>query len=58
MITPNPGSKEAIEQGCLCPVVDNHKGKGILQPDETILFWYTSNCPVHTMPMEIKKSDD
>lgn len=40
---PNPGSKEAEEQGCTCPVIDNHYGKGL--PDGN--FWYTMGCPIH-----------
>ena len=24
----NPGSPEAIKQGCTCPSMDNHNGKG------------------------------
>lgn len=43
---PNPGSKEAIEQVCTCPVVDNHYGKGVPWGDE-VQFWYTQGCPVH-----------
>lgn len=40
---PNPGSEEAIEQGCTCPVLDNAHGKGIGNG----LYWYAGNCPVH-----------
>lgn len=44
--TPTPGSKEAINLGCSCPVEDNHKGKGI--PSATgMLFWMESSCPLH-----------
>jgi hypothetical protein len=25
---PNPGSKEAVELSCCCPVWDNHYGRG------------------------------
>jgi len=38
---PNPGSNEAIELGCICPVLDNNHGMG-KGP-----FWYTEGCPVH-----------
>lgn len=41
---PNPGSEEAIKQGCICPVIDNHYGEGLPNGD----FWYTEGCPVHT----------
>ena len=26
--TPHPGTEEAHAQGCLCPIIDNHYGKG------------------------------
>lgn len=38
---PNPGTKEAIKQGCTCPVMDNEDRKG------TNLFVVSTNCPVH-----------
>ena len=44
---PNPGSLEALRQGCTCPVIDNHHGEG--RP--TIggrSFLYAGNCPLHT----------
>jgi hypothetical protein len=44
---PNPGSKEAIELGCTCPVMDNCNGKGFKLKGETC-FWYTGGCPVHS----------
>lgn len=43
--SPNPGSDEAIAQGCKCPVIDNCHGKGYMGiPD---VFVYTENCPIH-----------
>lgn len=43
--TPNPGSDEAIEQGCSCPVLDNGHGRGYLgNPD---VFCYVLDCEVH-----------
>lgn len=51
MTTPNPGSKEAIDAGCDCPVMDNNHGKGIPVPgpDGKIqtAFWMTASCPLH-----------
>lgn len=44
---PKPGSKEAQEKGCLCPVVDNHYGKGIDMGGTEPSFWYSENCPIH-----------
>lgn len=29
MTIPNPGSNEAIDLGCTCPVLDNCRGKGV-----------------------------
>lgn len=45
---PNPGSKEAIEAGCRCPVLDNGHGRGFPWPGcDTPQFWISDNCPVH-----------
>ena len=45
---PNPGSKEAIEQGCKCPVIDNNRGAGIPDADGKVnFFWYSSDCELH-----------
>jgi len=46
MTTPNPGSDEAIEQGCTCPVYDNARGKGIMG-EERFGFWLNKYCPLH-----------
>jgi hypothetical protein len=48
--TPNPGSPEAVERGCTCPVPDNNHGEGVETPG---LFgpvrdwWRNSECPLH-----------
>lgn len=49
MSTPNPGSDDAINQGCTCPVIDNRHGKGIDDPQaaKSPLFWITMGCPLH-----------
>lgn len=39
----NPGSDEAKDQGCKCPVIDNAYGRG--RGDGT--FWITQGCPLH-----------
>lgn len=45
---PNPGSNEAILQGCKCPVFDNHYGKGTPQKDGAPpAFWYSTECHLH-----------
>lgn len=39
-----PGSDEAIDAGCTCPILDNAHGKGWLCSGE---FWITEGCPLH-----------
>lgn len=43
---PNPGSEAAQERGCSCPVLDNHRGKGMPYPDGP-RFWINGDCPLH-----------
>lgn len=46
----NPGSDEAIEKGCRCPVMDNGHGRGCGMFDEKTgdpLFWINEGCPLH-----------
>jgi len=43
----NPGSDEAIKLGCTCPQMDNHHGEGWAMYSGTMLFWITSDCPLH-----------
>jgi hypothetical protein len=50
--TPNPGSAEAVKAGCLCPVMDNHFGRGYRGgsfKDEhgEPLFIFSGDCPLH-----------
>ena len=40
---PNPGSNEALLQGCTCPVLDNARGRG----DGRGNFWFAAGCPLH-----------
>lgn len=43
---PNPGSPEAVEKGCTCPIIDNHHGEGF--PLEGIrTFWIEATCKMH-----------
>jgi hypothetical protein len=49
---PKPGSKEAVEAGCNCPVIDNHHGEGIpmVNPDTKEVqraYWMTADCVIH-----------
>jgi hypothetical protein len=45
---PSPGSKEAVEQGCLCPIKDNKYGKGAM-PSRSgeMLYYFSADCPLH-----------
>ena len=51
MKTPNPGSDEAIAQGCTCPVMDNGHGKGYMggvkDEDGNVVFVMNCDCPLH-----------
>lgn len=46
---PNPGSDEAIAQGCTCPVLDNGHGRGSGYTGEhgEPIFWQSALCPLH-----------
>jgi len=39
----NPGSKKAVDKGCLCPVMDNNNGEGLGNG----MFWISAECPLH-----------
>lgn len=41
---PNPGSDEALERGCKCPVLDNHHGRGHLVGGDFVIV---PSCPLH-----------
>ena len=49
---PNPGSFEAVEAGCTCPIHDNNYGEGNQNSgghlhDGLTTFWITAGCPIH-----------
>lgn len=46
MNIPNPGSNEALDKGCTCPVLDNGHGNGVLWDGE-LSFWINAECPLH-----------
>ena len=46
MTNPTPGSDEAREQGCTCPVLDNCHGNGVYMYGETC-YWKNTDCPIH-----------
>lgn len=45
MNKPNPGSQEAKDQGCRCPVMDNAYGRGYM--GHSGIFVYMIDCPIH-----------
>lgn len=47
---PYPGSKEAGDIGCICPVMDNEYGRGHYGVAGE--FVINMECPLHTMPLE------
>jgi hypothetical protein len=46
---PPPGSPEATEHGCTCPVFDNCKGRGcgLTDKDGKPLYYINEKCPLH-----------
>lgn len=52
-VRPDPGSDEARKLGCVCPVVDNQRGKGAYIKDGKPQFWIAQSCVVHN-PMTNK----
>ena len=45
---PNPGSDEARELGCRCPVLDNAHGRGAWGTSgDDAVFWISETCPLH-----------
>ena len=45
LMVPNPGSDEAGDLGCTCPVLDNSRGQGWMCQGD--LFWIAGDCPLH-----------
>jgi hypothetical protein len=49
---PNPGSAEAVERGCQCPILDNAHGKGYMggvrdKKTGEIMFVVSGACEFH-----------
>lgn len=42
---PNPGSDEALQAGCRCPVMDNGHGAGYM--GQAGIFVMNLDCPLH-----------
>lgn len=43
----NPGSEQALTEGCTCAVLDNARGKGWFGDGEKYGWWITTSCPLH-----------
>lgn len=57
MSKPNPGTKEAQDQGCTCPIIDNHYGKGVPDGKGGHNFWMNGDCPIHGIPVPKEKTE-
>jgi len=53
---PNPGSKEAIKNGCTCAVLDNARGAEWMKKARG--FYITQGCPLHDRPEDKIHWDD
>lgn len=53
----NPGSPEAVKSGCCCPVIDNHRGKGLVVGGER-MWWRNVDCPLHGTDAEESPNHD
>lgn len=42
-----PGSPEAVDAGCTCPVMDNGHGRGVYGDGERYGWWISEHCPLH-----------
>jgi len=54
-MNPNPGSDEAVEGGCTCPVLDNEYGHGMMRDEKT--FVISGLCPMHKGDFEEVSAD-
>jgi len=45
MPEPNPGSEQALALGCLCPIMDNWRGRAAPYPPDGWVI--VQGCPVH-----------
>ena len=56
---PNPGSDEAIDAGCTCPVMDNGHGEGYTGLGGGAgIFVISMDCPLHDTEPEEKSDGD
>jgi hypothetical protein len=51
MNKPYPGSFDAVQAGCRCPVVDNGHGRGYMggrrNSEGRVMFVVVDTCPLH-----------
>lgn len=50
IVKPFPGTKEAGEKGCTCPVIDNNYGRGHHGVEGE--FVVNMECKLHTMTLD------
>ena len=55
----NPGSEEAIDAGCSCPVLDNSHGLGYRRATSTspALFIFNATCRLHTVDYRVSSGE-
>jgi len=55
---PNPGSDNAVDAGCKCPVLDNGRGKGAFGfGGGSGSFWINGDCKLHSKKDLSEKGD-
>jgi hypothetical protein len=55
----DPGSPEALANGCTCDPVENHHGKGEMLPEgRGPVFCPDNDCPLHGLETIAKLLDD
>ena len=44
---PSPGSNDAVEAGCTCPILDNAHGGGFPGKEGSVMYWVAQGCRLH-----------
>jgi hypothetical protein len=51
-----PGSAQAVNDGCKCPILDNRRGKGCGYDEAgNPVYWFNKDCPLHGRLEDIDK---
>lgn len=58
LISPAPGSREAVVQGCTCPVWDNCHGLGYGGDWKKFGWIMLADCPVHGQVSKVDSKGD